>query len=137
MALPFDITVAGLIDKNTLAKPDPYLCGILRNMWDWKKVHGSAFVNLGTTGRGVAPHYRVGPNFAELGTDIKDPDDLQEWIEKSSEDYAMLCRPFNGSSHNPLAVGDLRTLHWSSSQTSYEEVQRLIGKIRADKKRSI
>jgi len=136
MSLRSDATLVDLI--GTLKDPESYLCGVLQNMSAWKKANGSAYVNVGTTGRGVVPHYRVGPSFDGLefgkNLDMSNPDDLGEFLRE----YSKHCNAFHGSSHKRLEWGvmELRNGSWSSCQMSYADVQGLLGNLRSSKRKA-
>lgn len=83
-----------------------------------------AFVRLGTTGRGVAPHYRVEPEF-----------DLEVFVD--DDRWAAHFVAYHGRSHKqlPWGFGELRGEHWSDSKLSFEEVQKLLGSLRSFERR--
>jgi hypothetical protein len=135
MTLSREMTIADIIDS--LMNPEDYLCGVLDNMRDWKNEHGTAYVSIGTTGQGIAPHYRVGPSSDSLESikhlDLDKRDDLIEFLRE----YSKHCRAFHGRSHKRLDWGvlELRNQHWSTRQMSFEEVQSLLGQFRGYKRK--
>jgi hypothetical protein len=111
----------------TLDRPDHYLRGVLGNMILCRKEHSSANVRIGTTGRGIAPHYRI------------EPDDLTltEWFDDAT-DLSAFFRAYHGRSHKLLgwSQGELKHDSWSRSSMSFDEVQQLIGELRGFKPRT-
>lgn len=82
-----------------------------------KKKHGTATVRIGTTGRGIAPHYRVEP--------ILDMDTFTGRFE----DYFAA---YDGRNHQKFEWGpfELKNEHWSDKDMTYEEIQSLLGSVR-------
>jgi hypothetical protein len=95
-------------------------------MVDYAKVHGAAVLRLGTTGRGIAPHYRVQKEHSAIG-------DLVGHLDSDESGYFTA---FHGRTHKQLDWGahELRTEHWSTRAMTYEEVQSLLGDLRRFKK---
>lgn len=104
----------------TLQNPESYLRKMLHNMMLCKERHGSACVCIGTTGHGIAPHYRVKPE-----------DDYIEKIlnDENTEAYFVA---YHGRSHKQLAWGseELKAQHWSGHSTSLDDVRKLLGQVR-------
>jgi hypothetical protein len=107
----------------TLVKPEEYVRRIAFNMERLMDERKTAFVALGTTGKGFAPHYRIAPA------------PLSEW--PAADDYDSFFVAFNGRSHNQMqwGQGELQRHHWSSTSTHYDEVRMLLGRLRAERKR--
>ena len=102
---------------------------VLQNMLEVKRDQGSAFVRIGTTGRGIAPHYRVDPGLGKFW-DTFIEDDLDG--ERISAHYVA----FHGRNHQRLPYGrwELREEHWSGAEMSIEDVKNLLGELRKWKK---
>ena len=115
--LAANATIADIITK--LDNPVEYVRSVLGNMLDCNKEHGEAFVRIGTTGRGIVPHYRVEP---KLNIDVFENDDL----------WAAHFVAFHGRNHKRLDWGlrELRVENWSRGNMSYKEVQNLLGTLR-------
>ena len=109
-----DVTIADIVSK--LENPDAYVADVLGNMLDLKKTKGTAFVRIGTTGRGIAPHYRVSPDSRPM------LDDLEGSFERG--DLEALFVAFHGRRYKRLPWGsrEMRRENWSSGQMSYDEV---------------
>ena len=123
--LATDVTVEAIVAG--LNKPVDYVRKMFGNMHDFKREYGAAYVRLGTTGRGLAPHYRIEPapdRLAFLG-EIAISDD--DWGDTSKYFLA-----FNGLSHQKMEWGaaELKGAHWSSAYTAYDDVQSLLGRLR-------
>jgi hypothetical protein len=106
-------TVADIVP--TLGKPVPYVRGILQNMHECKLEKGSARVRIGTTGRGIVPHYRVELDHGKI-----------------LEDRDAFFVAYHGTNHKILEWGleGLRFRHWSSRAMSYDQVQQLLPSLR-------
>ena len=111
----------------TLDNAEEYVRRVFENMVEYRKTHGTAFVRVGTTGRGIAPHYRV----------QKEHSATKEFVGYTLDDASGYFMAFHGRNHKQLEWGarELRTEHWSSRAMSYDEVQTLLGKLRNFKKR--
>lgn len=123
--LPADVLIEDIVSQ--LKKPVDYVRQVFGNMNAYKREHGAAHVRLGTTGRGLAPHYRIEPapdRYAFL-TDVKF--DNGDWGDTSKYFIA-----FNGLSHHQMEWGaaELQGAHWSEKYTSYDDVQALLGRLR-------
>ena len=55
------------------------------NMVDCHNGHGAAYVVIGTSGKGVAPHYRVAPG--------------HNWLDGVNEEFLDDQSPFKRASH--------------------------------------
>jgi hypothetical protein len=119
MSIPTNATIADVVEL--LSRPEDYVRGVLGNMFDYRKEHGTAVVRIGTTGTGKAPHYRVQIEIGDL-TDFM----LGEGVEA---DYFTA---FHGRNHAKLDWGstELRGEHWSTNGMTVEAVQELIAGIR-------
>jgi hypothetical protein len=60
-----DVVISDILP--TLDNPEQYVRGVFGNMVEYRKVHGTAVVRIGTTGRGIAPHYRVQVEHSAIG----------------------------------------------------------------------
>jgi hypothetical protein len=121
-SVAMDTSHLRLVDViDTLDRPEEYLRGILQNMMLCKRRHGSANVLIGTTGRGIAPHYRIEP----------DQPDLDIWLD-SKTDLSPFFIAYHGRSHKRLDWGlsELQHASWSMEASSLEDVQLLLGKLR-------
>ena len=110
-------TICDIIEK--LDDPEEYLRSVLENMLACRKKHGTAFVRIGTTGRGIAPHYQVAPEFT--------------WDSFAKEELlAAQFVAFHGRSHKQFNWGieELQLEHWSDGTMSFDEVQNLLGSLR-------
>jgi hypothetical protein len=116
--LPDDVTVATIVA--TLDKPVEYLRGMLQNMQACRKQHGSARVSIGTTGRGVAPHYRVAPD-----------EDCLELLD-NNQDVSEHFVAYHGRSHKRMDWGldELQVMHWSYGSMTFDEIRNLLGRMR-------
>lgn len=122
--MPPDATLAYVM--STLERPEDYVCGMLRNLCDCKREHGSASVRIGTTGFGVSPHYRIEfpsqalPRFkARFKVGIFGAFDgrshkLIEWIDEASQ----------------LDGSILMDEHWSTRPMSIDDVTAFLAYIR-------
>ena len=106
-----------------------------------KKEHGTAFVRIGTTGRGIVPHYRVEPELTK--EHIKEMDKaFKHYVAEEKEDAWKMILPtqfvaYHGSNHKRLDWGirELQPVHWSMGRMSYEDVQNLLGELRGFKRK--
>ena len=57
--IPADATIASIAQAHTLNRPLRYVLNVYTHMWSCKKKFGNAFVRVGITGEGKAPHYRI------------------------------------------------------------------------------
>jgi hypothetical protein len=120
MSLAPDATLADVFGKVTVTSSAfrgalIYLSNVLRNMKQLSAGHGEVVVRIGITGDGVDPAYRV--------------------------DHAAsrcLIEAFNGQAGQPFRdadgqpfTGQFHEKNWSRRQTTYEEVDKLYGKLRA------
>jgi len=114
--LPENATVASVIQ--TLDKPEDYVRGVLGNMLGHKKQYGDSQVRIGTTGRGIAPHYQVEP-----AVSIEDPLAGDAFFKEVA---------FHGRSHEglPWGVREIKDEHWSTAAMKYAEVLTLLGSLR-------
>ena len=90
------------------------------NMAACHKKHGAAYVTIGTSSKGVAPHYRVAPG--------------DRFLEEAfADDRAPFNQGFHGRNHKllPWGEGQLRGAHWSARSMSYMEICALLGEQRA------
>ena len=112
-----DAIIADIITN--LDNPAEYVRGVFGNMLDCKKKYGTAFVRIGTTGRGIVPHYRVEPEF-----------NIEMFV--NDELFAAHFVAFHGRNHKRLdwGFGELRGEHWSDRKMSYDQVQNLLGSLR-------
>jgi hypothetical protein len=115
--IPDDAKISDIIAK--LDSPIEYVRRVLGNMGSCRKKHGTAFVRIGTTGRGVVPHYRVGPEFS---------------LEVFNDNDVLAAQfvAFLGRSHKqlPWGFGELNGDNWSLGRMNYDEVQILLGSLR-------
>lgn len=113
-------TIADLV--GFLDDPVEYVRGVLTNMTAVKKQHGSAVVRVGTTGRGVAPHYRVEPDLP----------DIEQILEQDLSPYFIA---FHGRNHEKLGWDhkQLQNDSWCMGHMTYSEVQTLLGSLRGYK----
>jgi hypothetical protein len=121
-ALPENATISDILP--TLDNAESYVRQVLGNMADYRKTHGAAVVRLGTTGRGIAPHYRVQKEHDEAG--------FGELLGRVIDDESGYFTAFHGRSHKQLAWGsrELRGQHWSTRAMSFDEVQSVLGQLR-------
>jgi hypothetical protein len=84
--IPEDAIIADIIED--LRDPLDYVRRVLGNMHEFRQEHGSAAVRIGTTGRGIVPHYRIEP-----------PD------RPFLEDMDLYYVAFDGRSHKRLPWG--------------------------------
>jgi len=119
-----NVTIADIATR--LNRPDEYMRRVLGNMSSCKKKHGAAFVRIGTTGRGLAPHYRVEPEF-----------EFEKILDGDLWDAQFVA--YHGRSHKQLSwgFGELRDDHWSVDKMSFEEVQHLLGSLRSFERRKV
>jgi hypothetical protein len=86
---------------STLTNAEDYLSA-LRNMTQYQKDHGKAFVSIGVTGKGKAPHYRVDlgePDWDELLPHVGfDPD-------TPKPDLSRYFKAYDGNKHHELPWG--------------------------------
>ncbi|MGE3477028.1 MAG: hypothetical protein AB7H70_14600 [Rhodospirillaceae bacterium] len=121
--IPTEATIADI--TATLDNATEYVRRVLANMAVCKRKYGKAFVRIGTTGRGIAPHYRVDPG--------------ANFMEQMEDDAVWQAHfmAFHGRSHKqlPWGFGELKGEHWSSGKMSFEEIQSLLGLLRQSHKR--
>lgn len=131
MPLADDVTLRDLVRAHTLNQPVRYVRGLLENMVACRQRFGTATVQLGITGEGRSPHYRVSP--------VPDPEEdfetsldytVDAW--NTGHDPQQRYAAFHGMSHDPLAIApnELKGGHWSSGRSDFEEVQALLGELR-------
>src|SRR5262245_2287327 len=89
--LPDDVTIADI--ASTLDGTVDYVRGVFGNVIEFKKQHGAAFVRIGTTGRGIVPHYRIEPG---------QPAGVEDWMDDA------YWTAFHGRNHKKLEWGLLR-----------------------------
>jgi hypothetical protein len=108
--------VAALLDK-----PVEYVRLALSNLHAFAKENNGAHLTIGVTGKGIAPHYKIGiPQELDLG--------LGEPIK-----FTSTPKIFDGRTHKELrdiTADQIRGLHWSSRSTSLDELKQLLGKLR-------
>src|ERR1700675_142568 len=97
--LALDTTIADI--ARTLANPKAYVRGVFENMHACKQEKGSAFVRIGTTGRGIVPHYRVSPDTHQMLDD-------EVLLNPQDDRWSDLFVAFNGRNH--------RRLPWASKE---------------------
>lgn len=109
---------------SSLAKPEPYVRGVLGNMSDFRRRGIDPIVKIGTTGQGIYPHYRIEPANGD-GSDIGA--EITAFLE------TMIA--FGGRNHKPMewTAFDVRGEHWSEESMTYDEVQTLLGSLRGYK----
>src|SRR5256885_447543 len=95
----------------TLDEAEEYVRRVFGNMVEYHKAHGDASVRVGTTGRGIAPHYRVQKEQSAIGEVFGN-------LEDDSSGYFVA---FHGRNHKQLDWGakELRSEHWSTRAMSY------------------
>ena len=121
--IPKDATINDVVEK--MRRPDEYVRQLLGHMHKLKSESPNLVVRIGVTGRGVAPHYRI--DRRSVGTAIFGDGPMIEFTPLAA---------FHGSSHEPLVPeGEepdiLREEHWSTAHMTFEEVQALLGRLRA------
>ncbi|MEQ8510451.1 MAG: hypothetical protein RIB43_15710 [Rhodospirillaceae bacterium] len=111
-------TIGDILSK--LDNPTEYIRRVLANMHLCRKEFGSALVRIGTTGQGVAPHYRIEP----------EPD-----LQTLAENWDAHFTAYHGRSHKRLdwGFGELEDDHWSDESLTFEQVQSLLGDLRKSK----
>jgi hypothetical protein len=116
-SLSHKATIADIV--STLESPVKYVRGVFGNMIDFRKEHGDAFVRIGTTGRGIYPHYRVEAELSPYQID-------DEW------DPVKNFTAFNGKNHKKLdwEWPIVRGHNWSAETMNCDEVQQLLGSLR-------
>ena len=136
-----NVTIADLTASNTLDDPVEYVRQVFGNMIDCRRQWGTAFVRIGTTGRGIAPNYRVAPEAPETpgldtGEGVQAAIEEIEALSKSIDRHGQYAA-FHGRSHRQLQWGtkELREEHWSAARMSHDEVQTLLGSLRGFKRR--
>jgi hypothetical protein len=120
--MPPDATLAYVM--STLARPEDYVCGMLRNLYDCKREHGGASARLGLTGDGVSPHYRIEFPFQSkvlprvnngiFGAFDGRSHKLIDWIDEASQSEGSI----------------LRVEHWSTCPMSIDDVTAFLAYIR-------
>ncbi|MGC2224656.1 MAG: hypothetical protein WA624_21015 [Methylocella sp.] len=128
--LALDSTLAEVL--STLAKPEYYVRGMLENMYACKREHGNATVQIGITGGGVAPNYRI-----EF--------ELEESLLGDPKFKRGIVGVFDGRNHKLIKWIDdiaqeeeaihVKDEHWSNHAMSLEDVAVFLGQIRQAKKR--
>jgi hypothetical protein len=106
----------------TLSNPVDFVRGIVGSFIEGKFDRDQAIVRIGVSGIGVAPHYCIeqGRTVAKgLGSDI------------AAYERRMI---FHGRSHKSMLDDQCKGLSWSSSTATFEEVQSLLGRLRANKR---
>ena len=126
-----DATIEGVI--NTLDNPKEYVRGVLENMHRAKKElrSGDVRVRIGTTGRGISPHYLIEdmPCLTnEDWDDIMNPPPASDEGDDDEKYYFA----YHGKNHGLLDLESmqLRGLNWSSKFTTFDEVKNLLGVLR-------
>jgi hypothetical protein len=116
----------------TLDDAERYLRGVFGNMVEYRKHHETAVVRIGTTGQGIAPHYRVQKEHSREGEDLGYFADVFNTGPIESSEHFMA---FHGRSHKKLEWGaeELQRHSWSIRAMSYDEVQALLGHLRGFK----
>ena len=123
MPLAKDVILTDI--PSSLRSPKEYVRRVLENMAGFRREHGAAVVRIGTTGSGVAPHYRIQKENSRTG-------EFAAVVDNDEEGYFSA---FHGSSHKKLPLGssELRSEHWSVKAMTFEEVQQLLGSLRKGK----
>lgn len=122
--------ISDIVDK--LSKPEDYVRRVYGNMLAYKNENGAAFVRIGITGKGRAPHYRL--QHSRTVVFLLPPDD---WDEKRKvEEWKLYYRAFNGTSHEMMNWSDeqLSENNWSGEEMSLEDIKALLGRLREKKK---
>jgi hypothetical protein len=116
-------TIEEIIDY--LDNPVEYVRGVFGNMHKCKKDHGTAFVKIGTTGSGIAPHYRVEPEWQ-----------LDDFSRDELFDAHFVA--YNDRNHKALDWGfrELRSEHWSENKMSYDDVRNILALLRNFKQKN-
>jgi hypothetical protein len=123
--LPPDATLPDVLA--TLAKAEHYVRGMLENLYECKREHGSATARIGITGGGIAPHYRIDYSGPENKFNIKNAvfgafdgrnHKIIDWIEEAGQ----------------LDGSVLKNEHWSTRSMSIRDVAAFLGQIRNFKK---
>jgi hypothetical protein len=106
--LPTDATIASV--QKTLKKPEAYITGVLSKLYACQRVHGSAAVRIGITGRGISPYYRI-VHGAQRGVPDQDSQIFGAFYDN----------------HEPLEVATSSEMngHWSAEFMTIEEVGTL------------
>jgi len=124
-----DATIADVLA--TLARPESYVQGMLENLYECKRAHGSATARIGVTGGGVAPNYRIEFEHEEPPLGF-------------SGFKVGIVGVFDGRSHkiiqwiDNIAQADgipVRDENWSRRSMSLSQVAALLGQIRQARKR--
>ena len=128
--LPDSATIEDVV--NTLENPIDYVRQVFGNMTAIRREHGSAVVSIGTTGRGIFPHYRVDP-----GRSIEAIHKMLQEEEGGEELLDAHFVAFHGRNHKQLdwGPGELHGEHWSASHMTWEEVRELLGRLRGYERR--
>jgi hypothetical protein len=109
----------------TLADPEEFVRGILGSFVQEKFNQDEAVVRIGTSGKGVQPHYSI-----EEG----------EGAETSTLPNGMIIKRyrhravFHGRSHKPILDDEFMGINWSSAVATYAEVQSILGRLRVSKR---
>ena len=133
MPLASNVTLRDLVDAHTLREPVRYVRGVLHNMVLYRRQFGTATVQLGITGEGRSPHYRMSP--------VPDPDqDLLAGIRYKLEAKFLGNDPqqqfvaYHGMSHKPLeeiTPEQMTDSNWSDGRSDFEEVEALFRELKA------
>jgi hypothetical protein len=132
MQISEDATLADLVDRHTLNKPEPFIRQVVEHMHDCRRRHNGAWLRIGVTGEGRAPNYRLeymdGKFFkvfaAYNGLSHKQTD-YAEWDINLDFDKPSPPRP------DRLLRGE----HWSSQAMELEAVAALLGAVRRERRR--
>jgi hypothetical protein len=131
IGMPFDRHTSLEAVISSLNDPEEYFRGVLANMYKFKDKHGTAFVRMGATGKGKAPHYRIEPVREDVSLERALQQIIADPAAFEGED-AKNYIAFHGSSHKRLAwgSGELQEWNWCRDVLSIEGVKKLLGKVR-------
>jgi hypothetical protein len=122
VAMRTDARIEDVLD--TLADPEEFVRGILESFFREKFNRDEATVRIGTSGRGIWPHYSG--EEGEVETPLPSGKTVRGYRHRAI---------FHGRSHKPILEDEARGINWSSAAATFAEVQSVLGRLRASKRK--
>jgi hypothetical protein len=127
--LPLDATFENLTAP--LPKREEYLRRVVQNLEGHGPHREAISVRMGIAGQGISPHYK-----------FETPQEMR-LLDQQGEDIGIMAKfhetfiIYHGTSHQIMTafdIADTRDNHWSSKTMSYDDVRRIFGQVRAERK---
>jgi hypothetical protein len=102
----------------TLPNPEEYVRGILESSVSEKFNRDEAVVRIGTSGKGVQPHYSIEEGEGSHTCTLPNGMTMRGYRHRAV---------FHGRSHKPILEDEFKGKSWSSSTATYADVHSILG----------